>query len=157
MLLKTHNRDEMIQPFQQGEVMKHQPWWRRPLIGETSAWEKLKEIFFKPDVPHEQILEHDTAMQEAEKLANVIAKFDSEKFDDPEFILLVRTKHYLEREVPGYEGLEYSAQLLEAALQARNSFLGIEEIEFQYRGSLQQQFYNIAILKPIRYTEKERQ
>ena len=49
---------------------------------------------------------------------------------------------YLEREVPGYEGLEYSAQLLEAALQARNSFLGIEEIEFQYRGSLQQQFYN---------------
>ncbi|PSO49440.1 MAG: hypothetical protein BRC33_06925 [Cyanobacteria bacterium SW_9_44_58] len=77
MLLKTHNRDEMIQPFQQGEVMKHQPWWRRPLIGETSAWEKLKEIFFKPDVPHEQILEHDTAMQEAEKLANVIAKFDS--------------------------------------------------------------------------------
>jgi len=122
--------------------MPQQPWWNRPIIGNQSIWQKLKARLIKPEVPRDKVVEHDREMQEVEKLANFIARVDSERFETPEFILLVKTKHYLERAVPGYEGLEDSAKLLEVALQAQDSFISIEQIEFQYRGFIQQAFYH---------------
>lgn len=121
--------------------IRKKSWWNCLIKRNKKVLEQLRATLFKPKVPHEQIVEHDQAMQEAEKLANLVATFDSKKFDNPEFIILIKTKHKLEREKPGYEGLENSAKLLEAALQIKDSLVGIEEIEFQYRGFVQQDFY----------------
>lgn len=133
----------MVQQIERKTEKENQPWWNRPLVGKQSALESLKQVFSnKPEVPNNQVIEHDRAMQEAEKLTTFITKLDSEKFDNPEFALLVKTKNNLKREVAGYQGLENSASLLEAALQAKESFIGIEQIEFQYRGFVQQEFYN---------------
>ncbi|QDZ38933.1 hypothetical protein FRE64_02640 [Euhalothece natronophila Z-M001] len=121
----------------------HQPWWNRSIMGDNSALESLKKLFSsKAEIPSKYVIEHDQAMQEAERLASFITKLDSEKFDNPEFALLVRTKSNFQRQANGYQGLENSAKLLEAALQAKESFIGIEEIEFQYRGFVQQEFYD---------------
>ena len=130
----------MVQQIEQ--KTENQPWWNRPLIGENSVLESLKERFSKAEIPNHHVIEHDRALQETEKLARFIAGLDSEKFDNPEFALLVKTKNNLEREATGYQGLKDSAELFQAALQAKESFIGIEQVEFQYRGFVQQKFYD---------------
>lgn len=143
--IATSKSSDMVQQIEQ--KTENQPWWNRSILGEESVWQSLKQVFSnKPEVPNHQVIEHDRAMQEAEKLARFIAKLDSEKFDNPEFALLVKTKNNFQRESPGYKGLETSANLLEAALQAKESFIGIEQIEFQYRGFVQQEFYDQVFL-----------
>ncbi|MFP4134078.1 MAG: hypothetical protein ACLFRN_07125 [Halothece sp.] len=130
----------MVQQIEQ-ETENH-PWWNRPILGENSAWQSLKEVFSKAEIPNHHVIEHNRMMREVEKLAGFIATLDNEKFDHPEFALLVKTKNNLERETIGYQGLKDSAELFQASLQAKESFIGIEQIEFQYRGFVQQKFYD---------------
>jgi hypothetical protein len=117
------------------------PWWNRPLWGQRSLWEKLTARFLKESVPESTVFLHDRALRELTQIAPRIEGLNDRKFGSPEFILLLKLRSYFMRGVPGYEGLEESTEMLKGALEAKDSFLRIEETEFQFRSSAQQKFY----------------
>jgi len=116
-------------------------WWNRPLWGERSLMETITASLFKESVPENTIFLHDRALREISQIAPSIEGLHDEKFGSQEFILLLKIRSYFLKGVRGYEGLEESSQILKVALEAKDSFLKIEETEFQFRSSVQQKFY----------------
>lgn len=117
------------------------PWWNRPLWGNRSLWNKLTARFLKESVPESTVFLHDRALRELTQIAPRIEGLHDKKFGSPEFVLLLKLRSYLIRGIPGYEGLEESTEMLKAALEAKDSFLRIEETEFQFRSPAQQKLY----------------
>ncbi|MDR9403435.1 MAG: hypothetical protein RI580_08345, partial [Halothece sp. Uz-M2-17] len=65
-----------------------------------------------------------------------------DKFGHPEFILLLKIKAAFNQGLGEYKGIKDSSEMVRAALEAQESFLKVEETEFQYRSYSQQQFYD---------------
>ena len=124
-----------------GEKQLSGNWWNQPLWGEQTFLEKVMGVFWKEEIPESNIFLHNRALQGVEKITPVIEGLYDEKFGSPEFILLLQIRSSLLRGTKGYEGLEKSSKILKAAIDTKDSFLKIEAIEFQYRSSVQQQFY----------------
>lgn len=73
--------------------------------------------------------------------AEVAQNLDREKFTNEEFLFYVRITLLLKKGLEDYKGLQNYYELLAIALATKESFLKIEEIEFRYRGTKQQEFY----------------
>ena len=117
------------------------PWWNQPLWGDRSFLEKVKSHFAKTPIPESTVSWHDLALQEITQLGSLLEQIDSQEFTDPEFILLLKIRLQLHKGIEGYQGLAEKAQMLNVAIEAKDSFLRIEATEFQYRGYAQQEFY----------------
>ncbi len=124
-----------------GEKQLSRTWWNQPLWGEQTFLEKVTGVFWKEQIPESSIFLHNRALKEVEKMSPAIEGLHNEKFGSPEFVLLLQIRSSLLRGSKGYEGLEKSSKILKAAIDTKDSFLKIEEIEFQYRSFAQQQFY----------------
>ena len=120
-------------------------WWNRPLWGKKSMLQLLRSWLHKPQVSDGAIFHHNRELRQAQEIAKKAETIYSEKFSSEEFLLFVRIKGYLAAGVDEYEGLDNSAQLLKVAIETKNSFLTIEQIELRCRGSKQQEFYEFVV------------
>jgi hypothetical protein len=70
---------------------------------------------------------------------------DQPKFSDPEFVSFVKIQYCLAHGIEEYEELGESAKLLQAAIEASNSYLTLDQTELRYRSSKQQEFYQFVV------------
>jgi hypothetical protein len=116
---------------------EQKPWWNRPI--------SLSEIFSgneKTDIPEADLNLHKSYMGEFKTIGTIAKTLDSDKFNEPDFVFLLKIRDFLVKNAGDYIGLKDSADLLEVAIQAKNSFLAIDQAELQYRSLKQQEFYN---------------
>ncbi|AFZ42854.1 hypothetical protein PCC7418_0629 [Halothece sp. PCC 7418] len=131
-----------------------QPWWNRPLWGNQSIWERLKGMFIREPIPESSIFLHDRALAQLKKIAPLIEGVNDAKFGHPEFILLLKMRASFNQGLGEYKGLKENSEMVKAALDAKDSFLTVEETEFQYRSYTQQNFYE-EIFKLLDLFEKD--
>lgn len=132
-----------------GQKQGDKPWWKRPIFGKdgllTSLLEKLFGDSFakfdKPSVPQNTIILHNREMMDMRVFAKTAMAIDNDKFTNAEFLLFVRLKYAVARGLDEYDGLNESIQLLQVAIEAKNSYITLDQTELRYRSSKQQEFY----------------
>ena len=102
----------------------------------------LRKLFQrKPDVPELVEIVHNREMSAVGIFAKKAESIDSDKFSGQEFLMFVKMKYCLARGIEEYAGLDQSIKLLQGAIEAKNSYLTLDQTEFRYRSSKQQDFY----------------
>ncbi|WP_373479398.1 hypothetical protein [Geminocystis sp.] len=124
-----------------------EPWWNKPLWGDRSMLEKIESIIHKEHdkIPQEVIDHHQAVLAEIKLLAPIARALDSDKFTESDFLDFVKVSNLFAKEVGEYKGLRNYVALFRVAVEAKNSFLTIEQIELSYRSSKQQEFYNYVL------------
>lgn len=124
-----------------------QPWWNRPLWGDKSMLKKLESIIHKPhDTIPPAVMEHHQRVFAELKILTPIAKaLDSQDFNNSEFLEFVHICKLFAYEIGEYKGLKNYVALFRVAVEARNSFLKIEQIELSYRSTKQQEMYRFLL------------
>lgn len=117
------------------------PWWDSPLWGDNSFREIIITLFKREPIPESPVFLHDRALMALEKFAPYIQGLDNDKFGNPEFLLLLKIKSSFINGRGEYAGLSEPNSMVHAALGAKDSFLKIEQVEFQCRGFKQQHYY----------------
>lgn len=117
------------------------PWWNRPVIGEDSIVDDLLGKFRKPEISENALFLHNREMMDVRVFAKTAEAIDNEKFCNEEFLQFVRMKCAIAKGIGEYAGLENSIQLLQVAIEAKDSFISVDQTELRYRGSKQQNFY----------------
>jgi hypothetical protein len=120
------------------------PWWNRPITGKNSVFEIIGNKN-KTEIPAEDIQLHKNYMAEFKTIGTIAKTLNSDKFSSSDFIFFLKIKDFLDRNAGDYIGLKYSADLLEVAIKAKNSFLAVDQAELQYRSLKQQAFYDHVI------------
>jgi hypothetical protein len=117
--------------------------WSRPLTGEGSVVELILTKFLqgKSEVPESVQIVHNGEMLAVRVFAKTAESIDSDKFSSQEFLMFVRMKYCIARGLDEYAGLDESIKLLQAAIEAKNSYLTLDQTELRYRSSKQQDFY----------------
>lgn len=126
------------------------PWWNRPIWGEDGLIQFSKDKEHdKPPLPEIVIQRQKENLDLLKIIFSFARSFDNPKFEDPEFKLFVQIKFNLLDEVGDYKGLNRSIVLFRLAIDAKDYFIRIEEIEMLYRSKVQQDFYKeiFALLK----------
>ncbi len=125
---------------QQGDVSL----WQRPVVGEGSILEELLGKFSKEPVSENTILLHNREVTDLGVFAKTAQAIDNEKFSNEEFLLFVKTKYLLAKNLDEYAGIYDSLRFLQLAIEVKDSFITIDQTELRYRGSKQQQFYQFV-------------
>ncbi|MGK7930674.1 MAG: hypothetical protein AB4041_04480 [Microcystaceae cyanobacterium] len=131
-----------------------QQWWHRPLIGEGSILEALLGGTPKEEVSENAVVLHRREMMDIKVFAKTAKVIDNEKFCNAEFLQFVRVKYALAKGLGEYGGLGDAMQLLQVAIEAKDSFISIDQTELRYRGSKQQDFYQYVQTQLEEVTDK---
>ncbi|MBR8828618.1 MAG: hypothetical protein DSM107014_12085 [Gomphosphaeria aponina SAG 52.96 = DSM 107014] len=128
---------------------KKKKWWNLPVWGEKSILQKLlgilgagKIIQGKREIDFETVGIHKQALAELRVLTPIAKALDDAKFTSREFKSFLEVKSNLIQGRGEYEGINNFIALLSGAIEAKDSFLKIEQIELSYRSLKQQEFYN---------------
>lgn len=113
------------------------------VVGEEGLYQKFLEKIgkAKAKVSESSLFLHNKALKEARTFAIAASKIDHEKFGKEDFLLFVKIQFCLSNQIDEYAGLQESIDLLQAALQAQQSYTTIHQIELSSQGSKQQEFY----------------
>ncbi|MBF2057317.1 MAG: hypothetical protein IGQ45_08845 [Cyanobacterium sp. T60_A2020_053] len=124
-----------------------QPWWNRPLWGDKTMLEKIEEVIHKPheQIPPEVVEHHERVMGELRILAPIAKALDNSQFIEPEFVGFIKISQLFALEMGEYKGLRNYVALFWVAIEAKNAFLKLEQIELSYRSTKQQQFYDFLL------------
>jgi hypothetical protein len=109
-----------------------------------SSLQRLLNIFKRKTVFASSISLHNQAFEQLKQISIILKACDQQKFHDPDFLLFVSLRNSFARETGELEGLKKSLQLFRVAIEAKNSFLKIEQTELMYRSSKQQEFYHLV-------------
>lgn len=124
------------------------------IVGEEGLYQKFLEKIgkAKAKVSDSSLFLHNKALKEARISAIASSKIDHEKFGKEDFLLFVKIQFCLSNQIDEYAGLQESIDLLQAALQAQQSYTTIHQIELSAQASKQQEFYQYvyALLKQSR-------
>ncbi|MEA5511124.1 hypothetical protein VB715_15225 [Crocosphaera sp. UHCC 0190] len=126
------------------DATKDVPWWNRNVIGEDSLVDELFGKLSKPEVSESAKFLHNREMTDVLVFAKTAQAIDNEKFGKEEFLIFVKMKYLLGRDLNEYAGLYRSLQLLKVAIEAKDSFISIDQTELRYRGTKQQEFYQLV-------------
>lgn len=128
--------------------INRKPWWNRPLWGQksflqsvTGRIQELLNRLNKASVPDRARLLHNQQFNQAKELAQSAQTLESIKFGQKEFILFLRIRYSLMRGLEGFEGLKDCVQFLLTAVDTKDCFIRLEQIESRYRGTKQQELY----------------
>lgn len=141
------------------------PWWRRGFFSEKGAIGRwlhpvLSRFFSSRELVSEsdQFL-HNRAMTDLRVLGKNAEVLDDVKFGKQEFLIYVRLKYLLNKHIGEYADLDDSVTLLQLAIDAKDSFIAIDQTELRFRGSKQQDFYQYVegLLGSFKSTEEFRQ
>lgn len=109
-----------------------------------SHWmEKLQKLVTRKEVAEKNISLHHTALQRTKQISLFTQAIENKTFQEPEFLFFVDIKKELMLGGGSYQGFQDSLRLFQVAIEAKNSFLMIEQIELIYRSSCQQEFYQL--------------
>jgi len=124
-------------------------WWKRPLWGNKTMIQQIIDIFKtapiikgQKEIDFETIELHKQALAELRVLAPIAKALDDAKFTTKEFKSFLEIKSNLAQGIGEYQGINNFIALLSAAINAKESFLKIEQIEIRYRSIKQQNFYD---------------
>ena len=120
------------------------PWWNRPVTGEGGLLGELLTKIEKEDVPETALALRNLQLMDLRVFAKTAEAIDSSKFMDEEFLTFVRIKYMLSKGIGDYAELDESVRLLQLAIQAKDSFIAINQTELRYRGYKQQEFYGFV-------------
>lgn len=137
------------------------PWWNRGIFHQDhpiGKWfHKLfgSWLYSKQTVTESTLFLYNRAMIDIRLLGKNAEIIDNEKFGKEEFLIFVKLKYLLRKNVDEYANLEDSIQLLQLAIDAKDSFIAIYQTELSFRGSKQQDFYQHveSLLKDYENTE----
>jgi hypothetical protein len=120
-------------------------WWNRPLFGDQSLLQRLKNwwkgIFFQALVPDSSVLLYKDSFTQLRNISAIAKNIDNEKFSSQEFLTFLKINSAVKNNQGEYEGLKYTIDLLRVALETKDCFLQIEQIESRYFSYSQQEFY----------------
>jgi hypothetical protein len=95
-------------------------------------------------IPKTARILHDRALASTSNLARRALFLDSDRFRESEFIGFAHLKYNILYSLDEHKELSRSIQRLEYALKARQHYKMIEQIEAEYQGPIQQQFYRFV-------------
>jgi hypothetical protein len=121
---------------------KNLAWWDQPRWQNKSIAQHLVQAVYKPLVSESSQYMHQREFAKISTLAAQAKRIDHEKFTGREFLTYLRVEAELTHSQVG--GLYQSAQFLKAAIAAKRHFDRIWQIEVQYYGSKQQEFYDFT-------------
>jgi hypothetical protein len=140
-------------------------WWQKGLFS-SSTWfgrwfQKNIAKYFqsREEVSESSMFLYKRAISDINVLGKNAELIDNEKFGNPEFLLLIKLRYLLDKNIAEYAGIKESVELIQAAIDAKDSFLAIAQTELRFRGSKQQDFYQFTedLLKDFKSTENFRQ
>lgn len=142
-----------------------QPWWQSGIFSSNNwfgRWfQKYIAKYFqsREAVSESSMFLYKRAISDVGVLGKNAELIDNEKFGNPEFLLLVKLRYLLEKNIAEYAGIKESVELIQAAIDAKDSFLAIDQTELRFRGSKQQDFYQFTedLLSNFKTTEDFRQ
>lgn len=105
---------------------------------------RFSNFFHKETINPDIIIKHNQALDKANTLQILAEALEHKRFREKDFILLLQIKNKFSEGLNEYKGLNTYVRLLQVAIEAKNSFLAIEQIELLYRSSQQQNFYNLV-------------
>jgi len=142
-----------------------QTWWQKGIFSPNNwfgRWfqKNIAKYFQSREVvPESSMFLYKRAISDIGVLGKNAELIDDEKFGNPEFLLLIKLRYLLDKNVGEYSGIKESVELIQAAIDAKDSFLAIAQTELHFRGSKQQDFYQFTedLLKDFNGTEDFRQ
>jgi hypothetical protein len=129
------------EPLTSADAQSNQPWWNRPVTGEGGLLKDLLKKSGKQEIPESVLTQWKRQMLDIRVFAKTAEAIDSDKFGAEEFLMFVKIKHMFFKGIGEYTGLYDSARLLQLAINAKDSFIAIDQTELRYRGYKQQDFY----------------
>jgi hypothetical protein len=128
-------------------------WWNRLLWGKKSLRERLNDPVFESSSNEDILSFYNLGLMQATLLAEVIRNQDKQEFVNPEFISFLKLKN---KEIDKYKDLLKSIRLLTIALQLKDIFFTLWNIENRFQGFQEQNFYDfIAELIEKNVTQSE--
>ena len=112
----------------------------------ATSWlkDKVTDFFNREMIHPDVILKHNQALGKSQTLQIMAQALENKKFKEKDFILLLQIKNKFSEGVGQYRGIKSYLRLFQVAIEAKNSFLSIEQIELLYRSSKQQSFYQLV-------------
>lgn len=140
-------------------------WWQKGVFSAENGFGRWFQKIFgryfqgKELVSESSLFLHQRAMEEVKILGKNAEALDNEKFGKKEFLVLVKLRYILAKGVGSYKGLNNSVELLQAAIDAKDSFITIDQAEHRFRGTKQQELYKFTddLLKVFQTTKQFRQ
>ncbi|MGK7930672.1 MAG: hypothetical protein AB4041_04470 [Microcystaceae cyanobacterium] len=123
------------------EEHTNESWWHRPIKTVGGMIAPILGKSEQKEMPEEVILLHTQDMTDLHVLAKIAESIDDKKFCSAEFLHYIRLKYFVAKELNGYEGLRHSIELLQVAIEAKDSFIAIDQTELRYRATSQQELY----------------
>ncbi|WP_156120430.1 hypothetical protein [Neosynechococcus sphagnicola] len=125
-------------------MLTHQPlqkdWWNCPVTGSDGLLDQLISRQRRQSVPESSLLLHHKLLSKAENFAEITQSKDSNRFCNQEFILLVKIKYLLDKNLGTYAGLSNFIKFFEVAIAAKDAFFKMEQSEMHYQGFQQRLF-----------------
>jgi len=122
-------------------------WWQKGIFSEKGLIGKWINRWFghlfktREEVSESTVFLYNRAMSDIRILGKNMQIIDNEKFGNGEFLVFIKIKYLLNKNLDEYAGLLESIQLLQLAIDTKDSFIAIDQTELRYRGSKQQDFY----------------
>ena len=122
-------------------------WWQKGIFSEKGLIGKWLHRWFghlfrtKEEVSESTIFLYNRAMSDIRILGKNMQIIDNEKFGNDEFLVFIKIKYLLNKNLNEYAGLLDSILLLQLAIDTKDSFIAIDQTELRYRSSKQQDFY----------------
>ncbi len=109
-----------------------------------SLKERLNNFFHKETINPDIIIKHNQALDKANTLQILAQALEHKRFKEKDFILLLQIKNKFAEGLKEYKGLSAYLRFLQVAIEAKKSFLAIEQVELLYRSYQQQKFYDLV-------------
>ncbi|MGK7946226.1 MAG: hypothetical protein AB4058_17330 [Microcystaceae cyanobacterium] len=116
-------------------------WWHTPVTEVGNVITSLFSRSPQKEISEEVMLLHNRDMIDVRVFAKTAEAIDNDKFCKAEFLHYVRQRYSVNKGINGYEGLKDSIELLQVAIEAKDSFIAIDQTESKYRSSIQQKLY----------------
>lgn len=122
-------------------------WWQKGVFSENGLIGKWFHRWFghlfrtREEISESTVFLYNRAMSDIRVLGKNMQIIDNEKFGNDEFLVFIKIKYLLNKNLDEYAGLLESIQLLQLAIDTKDSFIAIDQTELRYRGTTQQEFY----------------
>ncbi|MBE9203790.1 hypothetical protein IQ218_10535 [Synechocystis salina LEGE 06099] len=129
----------------------NKPWWQKGIFSSDNPFgrwlQKILSKFFraKETIPEDVLFSYHQSVAEINVFGKSIDILNKEEFlRNEEFCILVKLRYLLDNGIEEYAGINESIQLLQAAIEAKDSFVVIDQTESRFRGAKQQKFYQFV-------------
>lgn len=123
-----------------------QPWYNQSLWKKGGLLYTLKKKLglVKLEVADTSIFFHNRALSEASIFAKSAQVIDNKSFSQEEFLLLMKLKLLLDKDLAEYQGLQQAIDRFKIIIKAERIYANLNQIESSHQGIKQQEFYQFV-------------